>query len=91
MHFDHDGLIVHQMANSNPDGGDTAQREGWYWFGIWIRENKLGQPWTITRQLTFADTIRLLEPAKDGVFYRHPKLVPWNNPTTRRSASLGIR
>src|SRR5262249_35845972 len=74
--YDRDGLIVH----ANNDGGDTAQREGWYWFGIWVREHVLKNPWPIKRSLAFADVLRLLEPAKDGVFYRHPKLPPWNNP-----------
>lgn len=76
IHFDKDGLIVHRGM----DGGDTAQREGWYWFGVWIRQNVLKDPWKVPRKLTFPQVIRLLEPASDGVFYRHPKLPPWNNP-----------
>ena len=36
MHFDQDGLIVHKTTNSFPDEGDTAQREGWEWLGVWI-------------------------------------------------------
>jgi hypothetical protein len=71
-----DGLIVHKGM----DGGDTAQREGWYWFGVWIRQQVLKDPWPIARKLTFAQVIGLLEPKQDGVFYRHPKLKPWNNP-----------
>jgi hypothetical protein len=74
--FDGDGLIVHK----NLDGGDTAQREGWYWFGVWIREHVLRNPWPVPRRLTFPEVLSLLEPHKDGVFYRHPKLPPWNNP-----------
>ena len=74
--YDSDGLIVHRGMN----GGDTAQREGWYWFGVWIRQNVLHDPWTVPRKLTFPDVLRLLEPKQDGVFYRHPKLPPWNNP-----------
>jgi hypothetical protein len=35
--YDADGLIVHR----GNDGGDTAQREGWYWLGRWVWENKL--------------------------------------------------
>lgn len=62
------------------DGGDTAQREGWYWLGVWMRKNVLHQPWTEPRKLTFAQVLQLLEPAGNGVFYRHPKLAPWNNP-----------
>jgi hypothetical protein len=61
------------------DGGDTAQREGWYWLGVWIRENVLHDPWPIQRR-SFAEVLDLLEPNKDGIFYRHPKLPPWNNP-----------
>ena len=78
---DQDGLIVHRgLGPDHRDGGDTAQREGWYWFGVWIRQNKLNDPWNVSRRLTFPEVIRLLEPDSDGVFYRHPKLAPWNNP-----------
>jgi hypothetical protein len=73
------GLIVH----AGLDGGDTAQREGWYWFGVWIRKHVLNDPWTVPRKLTFAEVMRLLEPKADGVFYRHPKLSPWNNPYSK--------
>jgi hypothetical protein len=78
IYFDGDGLIVHR----NMDGGDTAQREGWYWVGRWARE-KLGNPWTVKRALTFPRVLTLLEPKEDGVFYRHPRLPPWNNPTDK--------
>jgi hypothetical protein len=79
--YDSDGLIVHRGC----DGGDTAQREGWYWFGLWIRQNKLQDlsdtdKKAYSRKLTFSEVLRLLEPAGDGIFYRHPKLPPWNNP-----------
>lgn len=77
--YDQDGLIVH----NNLDGGDTAQREGWYWFGVWLRQQILNDPWTVPRKLTFQQVLRLLEPAGDGVFYRHPKLPPWNNPYSK--------
>jgi len=80
MLYDSDGLIVHRGCN----GGDTAQREGWYWFGLWIRQNVLSDAVaegpTITRRITFDEVLQLLEPHRDGVFYRHPKLPPWNNP-----------
>jgi len=76
IYYDNDGLIVHRGT----DGGDTAQREGWYWFGVWIRQHVLGDPWAVQRKLTFDRVLLLLEPAKDGIFYRHPKLPPWNNP-----------
>lgn len=74
--YDQDGLIVHKGL----DGGDTAQREGWYWLGVWIRENKLNDRWPVQRKLTFPQVLQLLEPGGNGVFYRHPKLSPWNNP-----------
>ncbi|HEY1936563.1 MAG TPA: hypothetical protein VGJ33_01355 [Candidatus Angelobacter sp.] len=82
IYYDQDGLIVHR-ANGKDDGGDTAQREGWYWLGVWIRQKKLHQPWTASRKLTFPQVIALLEPGKDGVFYRHPKLAPWNDPRSK--------
>lgn len=78
--YDDDGLIVHQRINDKWDGGDTAQREGWYWFGVWIRQNVLNDPWSVPRKLSFDEVVELLEPNKDGVFYRHPKIDPYNNP-----------
>jgi len=77
--YDKDGLIVHK----NMDGGDTAQREGWYWLGVNIREKVTSNPWPVARTLTFPEVLRLLEPNGDGVFYRHPKLSPWNNPYSK--------
>jgi hypothetical protein len=80
LHTDTDGLIVHK----NLDGGDTAQREGWYWFGEWIRTNELHLAPAVDRKpMTVSKALDLLEPAKDGVFYRHPKLSPWNNPFSK--------
>ncbi|MCC6133543.1 MAG: hypothetical protein IT186_26725 [Acidobacteria bacterium] len=74
--YDADGLIIHADG-----GGDTAQREGWYWLGVWIRQNTPGlQPWTTPRALNFDQVLKLLEPKSDGVFYRHPKMPPYNNP-----------
>ena len=69
IYYDNLGLIVHK----NDDGGDTAQREGWYWLGVWIRQHELHQPWTKQRKLSFPEVLRLLEPKGDGVFHRHPK------------------
>ncbi len=77
--YDDQGLIVHK----NKDGGDTAQREGWYWFGIWIRQQVLNDPWPVPRKLSFAEVIQLLEPKRDGVFYRNPDLEPWNDPYSK--------
>src|SRR6266545_1809678 len=54
IYYDTDGLIVHHGPNGELDGGDTAQREGWYWLGVWIRQNVPGlQPWPPPRKLTF--------------------------------------
>ena len=84
---DSDGLIVHRANDEHPygDGGDTAQREGWYWLGVWLRQNTPGlQPWPHRRKLNFDQVLRLLEPNRDGVFYRHPRLAPWNNPHDKK-------
>jgi hypothetical protein len=79
--YDDLGLIVHKDPGGTPNGGDTAQREGWYWLGVWLRQNTPGlQPWTPKRTLTFEQVLRLLEPNRDGVFYRHPTQPPYNNP-----------
>jgi hypothetical protein len=81
IYFDNDGLIVHRDPDGRCNGGDTAQREGWYWVGVWIREHTPGlSPWPIHRRLTFDQVLALLEPHHDGVFYRHPTLAPWNHP-----------
>lgn len=78
--YDADGLIIHEDG-----GGDTAQREGWYWLGVWIRQNTPGlEPWTKPRKLNFDQVLKLLEPNGDGVFYRHPKLSPYNNPHDKK-------
>ena len=83
IYFDNDGLIVHSEGESF-DGGDTAQREGWYWLGVWLRAHTPGlTPWTEPRKLNFDEVLKLLEPHADGVFYRHPKLPPWNDPFSK--------
>jgi hypothetical protein len=52
--YDTDGLIVHRTPEGKCDGGDTSQREGWYWLGVWIRQNVPGLvPWATPRKLTF--------------------------------------
>src|SRR5262245_54332899 len=70
FHRDANGLIV----QADGDGGDTAQREGFVWFGLYIRRKKLGlsDPTYIDLKLTFPDTIQLLEVNKSGLFRRHP-------------------
>lgn len=81
IYYDQYGLIVHKRPDGTFDGGDTAQREGWYWLGVWIRQHTPGlAPWTHTRALNFDQVLKLLEPNGDGVFYRHPKQPPYNNP-----------
>lgn len=77
IRYDQHGLIVHADG-----GGDTAQREGWYWFGVALRE-KLGLAWDVPaqpRRLNFDQVRALLEPANDGVYYRHPKDPRFNKP-----------
>jgi hypothetical protein len=73
--FQRAGLIMHDGG----DFGDTAQREGWYWLGVWIRQNELAQPWTDTppRTLSFDEVLRKLEPHGDGVFVRAPGKDPF--------------
>jgi hypothetical protein len=79
------GLIVHKHADGTFDGGDTAAREGWYWLGVWIRQNTPGlEPWKPQRKLkSFDQVLALLEPNGDGIFYRHPKQPPYNNPFSK--------
>ncbi len=48
------------------------------------------EPWTVKRKLTFEQVLKLLEPHGDGVFYRHPKLAPWNNPVDKEWGHLVI-
>jgi len=70
IYFDKFGLIVQR----NCDGGDTAQREGWYWFGRWVRgSNFLNQPWPIERQFSFDRVMSQLEIGQTGTFRRHPE------------------
>ena len=74
-----DGLIV----QADGGGGDTAQREGWYWLGVIIR-NKLNlpgvPPWTVARDHDFEWVLNKLEPHHDGVFYRNPTQPNFSNP-----------
>ena len=81
MFCDSLGLIVHKDADGSFNGGDTAQREGWYWLGVWIRNHTPGMPhWNRTRRLSFEQVLKLLEPGNNGVFYRHPTQEPYNHP-----------
>lgn len=66
--FDQFGLIVQRDG----DGGDTAQREGWVWFGNWIVENLVGLPAApLPIPIDYPDSIDLLE-VRPGEFCRHP-------------------
>lgn len=69
------------IVQLNGDGGDTCQREGWAWFGIWIRECLLHKPWEIQLEISFEQTMQLLEIDQSGNFRRHPTQVPWNDPS----------
>lgn len=86
-HFDTDPNPTNPLPVACQDGGDTAQREGWYWFGVYLRNSgRFGLPrWNQPRylNLTFDDVLKKLDPNGDGVFYRHPKLAPWNNPYSK--------
>ncbi len=80
IHYDDSGLIVHIASDGSFDGGDTAQREGWYWLGVWVRQHTPGlPPWTPKRKLNFDQVLKLLEKG-DGVFYRHPTEPKYNKP-----------
>jgi hypothetical protein len=68
LKVDRHGLIV----QTDGDGGDTAQREGWAWFGAWIREHELHNPWPIRRSITFQEAMGFLEVGQTGIFRRHP-------------------
>ena len=56
IYFDNLGLLVQRDG----DGGDTAQREGWAWFGVGIRTKILGTSWPLTPLLPFEQTMDLL-------------------------------
>lgn len=75
FHRDKFGLIV----QSDGDGGDTAQREGFVWLALFIRQKKLnlGDPSYVNGRLTFKDTMTLLEVHQTGIFRRHPDPAHW--------------
>ena len=81
IYYDQYGLIVHKGSDGSDDGGDTAQREGWYWVGVWLRQHTKGlTPWPVKREKSFQQVVALLEPNHDGVIYRHPKEPKFNKP-----------
>ena len=65
--FDAHGLIVQRDG----DGGDTAQREGFAWFGKWLFKNLTGSEWPVSLPLPLKETFDLLE-VKPGEFCRNP-------------------
>jgi hypothetical protein len=76
IYFDPNGLIVQR----NCDGGDSAQREGWYWLGRSIRESaEIKEPWGATREMSFQGVMSQLEIGQTGTFRRNP--VKWNDPS----------
>jgi hypothetical protein len=69
IYFDSNHLLVQRDG----DGGDTAQREGWAWFGNWLRTVKLKMSSPFVPPISFAATMDLLEdPKRPGEFRRHP-------------------
>src|ERR1700687_2570660 len=69
IYFDSNGLLVQRDG----DGGDTAQREGWAWFGQWLRTEKLEMSSPFKPPILFEPTMNLLEdPRRPGEFRRHP-------------------
>src|ERR1700681_4311269 len=78
-------LIVHKDRNNSDDhttwtsnGGDTAQREGFTWCGIWLLQRLGVQPIAIP-SLAWLDAVQLLEdPQNPGEFRRHPS-PKWND------------
>jgi hypothetical protein len=78
IYFDQNGLIVQRnVGGGSGDGGDTAQREGWAWFGKYVRERHLStpDPWAISPPIDFQPTLNLLEKDMTGKFRRHPTQV----------------
>ena len=88
IYCDEHGLIVHRNPDGTVDGGDTAQREGWYWLGVWLSQNTPGiEPWTPRRKLNFEQVMSLLEKDKNGVIYRHPFQERWNQPSDKAAGT----
>lgn len=68
------GLIV----NKDGDGGDTANREGVYFFGKLLARTEPFPPELEKTILTVIRRILFLLQAKEGVWVRHPE--QWNEP-----------
>ncbi len=73
LFFDNSGLIVQKDG----DGGDTAQREGWVWFGKWYCAH-IGMP-SLNLPISLERTIELLEVDHSGDFRRHPSQEKWRD------------
>lgn len=67
IYFDATGMIVQRDG----DGGDTAQREGFAWFGRYAYQRATGRDWPVQLPLSLAATLDLLE-GRPGEFRRHP-------------------
>src|SRR6266571_5109612 len=67
LFFDHYGLIVQRDGN----GGDTAQREGFGWFG-WSLLKRAGIDPGLDLGLPWEKALGLLEIDSTGEFRRHP-------------------
>jgi len=78
IYYDQMDFIVQQDC----DGGDTAQREGMYWLGNWVRINDLHiERYGGLRKINFAQVMDLLEDdQKTGRFRRHPTQQKWKDP-----------
>lgn len=86
MHLDSNGLIV----QSNGDGGDTAQRTGFYYSALCLRERYLpphNDPVPLSsdelnKEADFVKAISLLTPNEKLVRYPEPgnSSPPWNDP-----------
>ncbi|MEK7994975.1 MAG: hypothetical protein AAB403_14310, partial [Planctomycetota bacterium] len=91
--FDKSGLIVQRGC----DGGDTAQREGWYWLATSVRARpEINSPWPFTRDLSYEQVMVQLEIGQTGVFRRTP--TKWTDPddftrdqTIPIVAAMGVR
>ena len=73
IYFDNNGLIVQRDG----DGGDTAQRTGWAYFGQWYVTNRLGQASPFQPPITLGQAADLLEVGRTGEFRRHPTQGGW--------------
>jgi hypothetical protein len=78
IYYDQLDLIVQQDC----DGGDTAQREGMYWLGNWVRTNDLLiEAYGGQRKIIFTQVMDFLEDTqKTGRFRRHPTQPKWKDP-----------